>query len=877
MLSNTPVIRALCRRDFRRWFGSANGYVFLIVFVVLCTAAQFWPSEFFQSNLANLDTLNSWFPWLLLFFIPAVTMTIWAGEKGQGTDELLLTLPATDFQIAMGKYLAAVAVYTLSLLFTLPIVMFLSFLGQPDLGLIACNYFGFWLLGSTLIAAGMVGSQCSRNVTIAFVAGAIICALTLTSEGILAVLAPGWRTPIGYGPVSLFQEFGRGVFSWAGIGLFFGMTAAFLYLNLVMVSHRNWKGSGHGAHLSLRVVSLLLSATCLALIAGGWGWRADATAERVHSVSDDTRELISSLSADRPVAVQAFVSKEVPRSFVQTRRTLLNLLAEYDALGGSALTVRVVDTEPFSEEAEEAETTFGIRPQARLELESGKERQFEVYLGLAFTCGLQQVVVPFVDKGLSVEYELTRSIRTVAAIERRKIGVIANELEVFGGMNFQTMQQKPQWEIVRELKLQYEVVSVDPAQDYPEDLDALLVPMASMLNQANLDRLQAAVAAGLPTIVVDDPFPVAAPGMAPSDQKQGQPGPFGQRQPGEPKGRIMDFLKEFNIVWPASTVVWDEYNPHPQFEFDPEIVVIGANSGSTQAFNNELDVTSGLQEIITLFPGRVTQGSKTDYSFTSLLRTTQNSGDMPMGSLMIDNPFFGKQLNPRRRYFRDADEKVLGCEVRSKNVAEGGKGVHLIFLADLDMISSQFFMLRARGLEDLRLDNVTFILNCIDSLAGDTRFVRLRKRRPVHRTLTAIEKEQLAFDEAWNKVRNNAQDAAEKKLGEAQAVLDKKVAEVEARPDLDDNQKARMIEFIRQEQQRDFDRKKDEIEREKERVIRVALKDKKANEAGVQNFYRSGALALAPIPALLFGLFSFARRMRRERDTVSPSRRVGGE
>ncbi len=147
MFSNKPVIRALYRRDLRRWFGSATGYVFLIVFVVLCTAAQFWPSEFFQTNLANLDTLNAWFPWLLLFFIPAVTMSIWAGERGQGTDELLLTLPATDFQITMGKYLASVAVYTLSLLFTLPIVFFLSYLGAPDWGLIICNYMDTGSLG----------------------------------------------------------------------------------------------------------------------------------------------------------------------------------------------------------------------------------------------------------------------------------------------------------------------------------------------------------------------------------------------------------------------------------------------------------------------------------------------------------------------------------------------------------------------------------------------------------------------------------------------------------------------------------------------------------------------------------------------------------
>ncbi len=257
---------AVLNRNFSGYFSNPTGYVFLCLFVLLTSMAAFWPHEFFHSNMATLGQLNKWFPFIMLFFIPAITMSIWAEERRQGTDELLLTLPADDFDIVAGKFLAAASIYTASLLFsqlsTFIVLVFLT-LGEVDTGLFFANYVGYWCIGLSMIAIGMTASFLTSNLTVGFILGALFNA-PLAFASMADVIAPN-RTATqflrNFSISERFDDFGRGVLSSSAF-VYFALIAIFgLYLCMIMIGRRHWSGGKDGnskfLHYFVRLVLLV--------------------------------------------------------------------------------------------------------------------------------------------------------------------------------------------------------------------------------------------------------------------------------------------------------------------------------------------------------------------------------------------------------------------------------------------------------------------------------------------------------------------------------------------------------------------------------------------------------------------------------------------
>lgn len=218
----------LCRKELRSYFASPVAYILLIMFGVIF-GFFFWnilgafvvesiqsemSGQSFPMNinelvirplLSNLSVIN-------LFFIPLITMRLFAEEKRTGTIELLATSPVRDIEIIIGKWLASVLLYACLLLFTAVNFAFLFIYGHPDWKPLLVGYLGIFLLAGALLAIGTFISSLTKNQIIAGAVTFGVCLLLYVFGWVSGYETATWARVLSYLSVGThIESFEKGV------------------------------------------------------------------------------------------------------------------------------------------------------------------------------------------------------------------------------------------------------------------------------------------------------------------------------------------------------------------------------------------------------------------------------------------------------------------------------------------------------------------------------------------------------------------------------------------------------------------------------------------------------------------------------------------
>ena len=189
-MSNLGII---FKRELYSYFATPLAYVFIVIFLITNGIFTFDLGGFFLRGQADLLPFFGFHPWLYLFMVPAIAMTLWADERKTGTIELLLTLPVRLVDAVLGKFLAAWVLTGIALTLTFPIWITVNYLGYPDNGVIVAAYLGSWFMAGGFLAIGSCMSACTKNSVIAFILTVAICFLfVIMGSPILLNTFPSW-------------------------------------------------------------------------------------------------------------------------------------------------------------------------------------------------------------------------------------------------------------------------------------------------------------------------------------------------------------------------------------------------------------------------------------------------------------------------------------------------------------------------------------------------------------------------------------------------------------------------------------------------------------------------------------------------------------
>jgi ABC-type uncharacterized transport system involved in gliding motility auxiliary subunit/ABC-type transport system involved in multi-copper enzyme maturation permease subunit len=648
----------------------------------------------YLAGSASLRPMLDLLPWLLLFFVPAVTMRTLAEDTRNGVLEVVLAQPLTELELLAGKYLGSLLFLWIALALTLPIPLALTLGADLQWGPIIAQYVGAALLITGLAAVGLWASSIASSQMTAFIIAVVVMfVLVLVGLNPLIVGLPPTLGAIAarLGVLSHFESIGRGVIDLRDAIYFLSLAGVFLALAYgALVRRKLARGGAAARRLRLGVALIVGTLVAVNLLGSYIRGRLDLTPGNAYTLSGATEQIVRNL--DDIVTIKLFASSELPTEVALLRRDVDDLLQDLRAAGDGK--VRVVQRDPTDDEAARRDAqSLGIQPvqfnvigQAELQVKQG-------YLGLAVQHADANETIPFVAQADDLEYRLASAIRTLTRTDKPVVGLV--DAAMGGGGSFEALRQ--------ELQKSYEVraISFSDSGEVAKDISLLvLAGNPDSLPQAQLQRLNGFFDRGGSALVL-------ASGMELSPQMPlAMPKPVAWNAALKRFGvsvrsdMVYDLLA--NEIVPVPSELGRVLRRYPFF-------VRSASTGRS-VINRELN------DVIFTWASSIDTTGGAATTITPLFTTTQ-AGGISTGQTTID---------PNRAFAQtDLAVRLLAVQVApAKAPADSASSGRVVVVADADFAGDQ----NARNAPE----NLALALNAVDWLAQDEALITIRAkdRRP---------------------------------------------------------------------------------------------------------------------------------------------------
>jgi ABC-2 type transporter len=222
---------AIYKKELKSYFLSPTGYITIGLFLLIFSLFFYLTTV----SVGGYDIGNLYFNtarYGLLIIVPILTMRMFAEERKNGTEQLLLTSPRSITEIVLGKFLAGVSVIVITLIFSLIYYVILCFFKAPNLVPTLVMILGFLLVGMAAISIGMFISSLTENQIIS----AVVTIVFFVSSWFLPNLNDNFSI---IDLMSNYQKFPAGLISMSEVVNLLGITVVFILFTIIIMQRKN--------------------------------------------------------------------------------------------------------------------------------------------------------------------------------------------------------------------------------------------------------------------------------------------------------------------------------------------------------------------------------------------------------------------------------------------------------------------------------------------------------------------------------------------------------------------------------------------------------------------------------------------------------------